>query len=344
LFFNRSFWGGFFVPIYRGNLGVLFKIFEFDIFVTQNLLTFSSSVRYIVRRHGSQSNKQNMNILIGTDPEFALKDSTNRIVSAIPVLERGKNDKIDLGEGAKIYYDNVLAEANIDPSASKEELKDRLKSLYQKSKVLLQNLKLSATASHEFGFLECLHEEAKRFGCDPELDLDMGGPAYPPEAEGGFRSAGGHIHIGGLEGQDIYEKARLIPILDILVGIPSVILDNDPTSLARKRLYGKAGRFRDTPYGIEYRTLSNYWLSCPELTEIIYDLTMESVNFYLTNKDDEVNGIVDRETVVNTINNADKETARQIVENLPVSQEIKERIFQLSANQYNDDIFQNWGI
>jgi hypothetical protein len=41
--------------------------------------------------------------------------------------------------------------------------------------------------------------------------------------------------------------------------------------LARK-LYGAAGRYRQPSYGVEYRTLSNFWLASPELVELVYDI------------------------------------------------------------------------
>lgn len=286
----------------------------------------------------------NKPILFGTDPEFALKNSENRIVSAIPILERDKSNKIDLGERNAIYFDNVLAEANIPPADSKEDLKAKLRTLYQKSKEILKGHKLLAIASHSFTDDECEHPEAKKFGCDPELDIDLGGPAYPPSPEGAFRSAGGHIHIGNFEKESIYDKLNLVYLMDLFVGVPGVLLDNDPTSLARKQLYGKAGRFRDTDYGLEYRTLSNFWLSCPELTEIIYDLTILATEIERSGEGERILANFNREDIANAINYCDKDLAKKIVDNLPMSAEIKQRIFDLSKREYSEDIFENWTI
>lgn len=52
----------------------------------------------------------------------------------------------------------------------------------------------------------------------------------------------------------------LIPLLDLFCGIPSILLDRSNGALLRRKLYGKAGDYRLTPYGIEYRTLSNFWI------------------------------------------------------------------------------------
>lgn len=283
------------------------------------------------------------NLTIGTDPEFALFDA-NRIVSAIPVLERGKDDKIDLGDGAAIYYDNTLAEANIAPASSREEFVNKLAGLYTKSKQLLGKHSLRAVASHNFSPEECEHPKAKEFGCDPELDVYDGGSKKFPQAGGKvFRSAGGHIHIGGIQGE-MEDKMPLVVLMDIFVGIPGVLMDNDPTSVARKVLYGKAGRFRNTPYGIEYRTMSNFWLSTPELSATIYDLTIFAANLFLDGMAFGIFEKIDVDKVANAINVGDKQVAAEIFNQLDIPQDLKDRVLQLSQTEYNSDIFSNWKI
>lgn len=286
------------------------------------------------------------NLLFGTDPEFAVRNNSNRIVSAIPVLERGKENKIFFDEKQQyaIYFDNVLAEGNVPPSASSSELKERLRTLYAKSKEVLRGHKLSAVASHTFDDAECDHPEAKRFGCDPELDAYIASAAYPPDGGHSFRSAGGHIHIGNLTTKEIEEKANLVFLLDIFVGVPSVILDNDPTSLDRKKLYGKAGRFRDTSYGLEYRVLSNFWLSSPELTDIIYDLTIYASVLFEEGKGQAILDSCDMQQVAEIINTANKESARKFIDNLGLPENLYNRIIELSQAEYSDDIFENWKL
>lgn len=132
--------------------------------------------------------------------------------------------------------------------------------------------------------------------------------------------------------------------MDILVGVPSVIMDTDPTSLARKQLYGKAGRFRNTKYGIEYRTLGNFWLSSPELTSIIYDLTILAAKTWEDDKAAELFAQIDQEQVINAINNGDKELAKSILDKLPIDNNLKARIVELSNNTYDGDIFKNWSV
>jgi len=45
--------------------------------------------------------------------------------------------------------------------------------------------------------------------------------------------------------------------MDVYVGLKCVALDNQPI---RRTKYGHAGRYRPTDYGIEWRTLSNFWI------------------------------------------------------------------------------------
>lgn len=61
----------------------------------------------------------------------------------------------------------------------------------------------------------------------------------------------------------------VIPMMDILVGIPSVLIDRDPDARIRRLVYGKAGCFRWQPHGLEYRTLSNFWLRSYWLMSLI---------------------------------------------------------------------------
>jgi hypothetical protein len=65
----------------------------------------------------------------------------------------------------------------------------------------------------------------------------------------------------------------LIPLMDLIVGIPSVLIDRDKNAKERRKLYGRAGDFRYQPHGIEYRTLSNFWIKSYHLMSLILGLT-----------------------------------------------------------------------
>jgi hypothetical protein len=62
--------------------------------------------------------------------------------------------------------------------------------------------------------------------------------------------------------------------MDLFVGLPSTILDEDDQ---RKNVYGTPGRFRLKPYGVEYRSLSNYWIKDGYLIDMVLNGTKKAV-------------------------------------------------------------------
>ncbi len=132
------------------------------------------------------------------------------------------------------------------------------------------------------------------------------------------RSAGGHVHIGAEEkifsgkyevipvlnpdGSPVLDYNKhpvvkhkeilidnpafnvlknpdvLVPCLDIIVGNTAVLLDRDPGNTERRKNYGKAGEYRLPKYGLEYRTLSNFWLRGNPLFALMFGLVRQTVN------------------------------------------------------------------
>jgi len=54
---------------------------------------------------------------------------------------------------------------------------------------------------------------------------------------------------------------------DYLLGVWSVLHDTD---MRRRELYGAAGAYRPKKYGVEYRTMSNFWLRSPQLMREVH--------------------------------------------------------------------------
>ena len=69
----------------------------------------------------------------------------------------------------------------------------------------------------------------------------------------------------------------MIKMMDIYLGLPSIVKDRDER---RRSLYGKAGCFRLTPYGFEYRVLSSAMMATPELVEFVYNQTMKAIDAF----------------------------------------------------------------
>lgn len=299
------------------------------------------------------------NYTIGSDPEMVILQG-GKPVCSIPVLEnRGKDDKIDLGDGATIYYDNALCEGTIKPADNAEGLVESFRDLFTKASIYLKpkNAQIAAIASVDFPIqsLES-YPAAMMFGCDPEADMwekcECPPPFCPPDS--GFRSAGGHIHIGRKDYKtadesafliDINSKVRVIRAMDVIVGTALTAIENDPSAPARKQLYGKPGRARYAlPYGVEYRTPSNGWTAMPEKVKLIFDMTMFALDFAQENANmlDDKKGLPFDE-IIDIINTGDSNRAYSIIHNLP-NNGFLSRIKDLANLPYNPIVTENYAI
>lgn len=113
-----------------------------------------------------------------------------------------------------------------------------------------------------------------------------------------------HIHVGYPD-NNIDTSLAILHYIDAFVGIPSIIYDTD---VERRNLYGKAGCFRLQPYGLEYRTLSSFWIANPSRLRFIWKQIMHALYAY-------EHGYVlpDSNLTRNTINNNDIDTAKSLI-------------------------------
>lgn len=218
----------------------------------------------------------------GSDPEFCLINNEKKLISAIGLIPGNKKNKQEIN-GNYFYNDNVLAECNMKPGYSKEETIANLREIIQTYHQIIAGNKLFCIATIEYPEDQLLPPEAKEIGCDPETccyDLCDHHPDRDLFKTTNVRTSGGHIHVGHqmLTTPSSINRYRFIRMMDLFVGIPSVFLDQDPTSKDRRAIYGEPGRFRKQKHGAEYRSLSNFWLVHPEIAETIYDLTAIAVN------------------------------------------------------------------
>jgi phiEco32-like amidoligase-type 2 protein len=297
-------------------------------------------------------------LTVGSDPELLLRNrKTGEIVSAIDVLKQGKDNKIDLGNGIPVYYDNVLVETNVPYAASAKELVKNVKGTFLRiAKYIGKEYELLAQASHTFATEQCQHEDARVFGCNPEYCAYNVETVAPPTNEDGntFRSAGGHIHVGrsdfnSVKNQnnefllDPFSKLEMVKVMDLVVGLSIALVDNDPTSPARKKLYGNAGRHRPTPYGVEYRTPGNYWLSNPELTELVYDLTEYAAGLVREGKHKELLASFNSDEVIEAINTNNKGNAAKLLAKVNLPASLMKRV-QVQAKKPVVPLYEAWGI
>lgn len=231
---------------------------------------------------------------IGCDPEyFGIREG--QLVAMIPFVEGTKENPLPLKNGGFVMRDNVAVEFGIPPAHTVNEWVQNINTTLEDMKQYLpEDIDLLPIPSAYFPRKELKHNEAKKFGCDPDFNAWSGDQNQPPEgcSTSTFRSCGGHIHIGYIKGSgndfllDDYGKMRVIRLMDCFHGMVSTILDNSEEAIARRKLYGKAGCFRPTDYGVEYRTLSNFWCQTNTLKRLMYFLVDDVLTAVRENNDE----------------------------------------------------------
>lgn len=252
------------------------------------------------------------NITIGADPELFITKN-NSVVSAVDLIPGTKKKPWkaeDMPEGFALQTDNVLAEFNIPPVdnmdkfvCSIEYMKDYIRK-YVKTIDPAYDIKCSA--SEILPVEELQSKQALRFGCD--VDYNTYTESANPKPQGAttnLRSAGFHIHVGYTY-PNIETSLTLIKYLDMYLGIPSVVIDPDSK---RRSLYGKAGCFRLTSYGFEYRTLSSVMMKDVKTLQFVWEQLMLAINAY-----EEEWYLMNSTEVQDIINNSDVNAAKQAIE------------------------------
>ena len=203
-------------------------------------------------------------IKLGTDPELYIANDTE-VVSAEGLIGGTKKaPKYITEEGHAIQEDNVMVEFNTPPCSSAEEFTKEINVVltYLEATLGLQNLRLHYSASEVLDPKYLKTKQAQQFGCEPDFNAYLRCANTPPEPSSALRTAGGHIHVGYPNAGDVGQVEDIVRAMDLFLGLPSVIMDQDDR---RKTMYGKAGAFRFKDYGLEYRTLSNFWIYTDEL-------------------------------------------------------------------------------
>lgn len=292
-------------------------------------------------------------ITVGCDPELMIQDKkSGQLKSAIKIL-KGRKHEPEKVDGGFVHSDNVNLEFNCAPAKTAAEFAKNIGKVIKESNRLVgKSNVLIVRASANFPKSELDDAEAKEFGCEPDYDAWKLKVNKPPKeaAASPFRTCGGHIHVGmtpkskKLLSEDM-GKIRTIKMMDLVLGTLSVILDSDPTSMERRALYGGAGAHRPKSYGVEYRSIGNFWVKSPELVELMHDLTVFSVQVCLDNADEALIKSVGEEKIRTTINSSDKTAAKKIFSEtltqiLPSS--VLKKIQALEGKQF--DFYKEWNL
>ena len=219
-------------------------------------------------------------ITLGADPEFFVRDGrTGTTVPIIGLLGGTKGKALPIpgldAEGFGMQEDNVMAEYNIPavrtPRGFARSVVEGWNKVADFVRTKQPNLEPDiGRAARLFTLEQLAHPQAATFGCSPDFSAYTQGqplpspdPAQLMDDGGAWRFAGGHVHLGVETAAPDFIVAQFA---DVFMGLPSVALDKQGM---RRTLYGSAGRYRPTSYGIEYRTLSNFWIWDEDLAEQI---------------------------------------------------------------------------
>jgi len=211
-------------------------------------------------------------VTIGADPEFFLCDEMDyEIITALDLVEGTKEKPLPLDKslepGFNYHRDNVMIEVGIPPTSDVYKFADNIATAIQWANHRVheasdedQSLAIYRNASvMQFEEEDLTDPRAREFGCEPDNDAYEGGAQRqaPDGIMGNWRTAGGHVHIGTDKGFNCPEFIVAL-LCDAYIGI------NHPNDGVHKgeqpyMHYRRPGLYRTKPYGIEYRTPSNYW-------------------------------------------------------------------------------------
>lgn len=204
-------------------------------------------------------------LTFGADPELFVINREGEFVSAEGLIPGTKEEPYKV-EGGAVQVDGVAAEFNIDPVTTFSDFKKNIRGVQKQLKAMLPkgyDLVCTPTAVFSEDAWSTVPEQSKILGCSPDYNAWTKRPNPSPKGREGVRHAGGHIHIGWTNGATTADESYvnacidLVRQLDWYLGAWSVLKDPDTE---RRTAYGKAGSLRFKPYGVEYRTLSNFWL------------------------------------------------------------------------------------
>jgi hypothetical protein len=294
---------------------------------------------------------------IGCDPELFLQKN-GQYVASQRYIHGTKKKPLQLKNGGFAMRDNVAAEFGVPPAVTCMGWEQIIRTTLADLDTLLPgNVKLTPVASAHFPKKQLRHRECKEFGCEPDFNawtMSINAIDNVEAAKDTFRSCGGHIHIGAVDGgectflYDLDNKGQLIRTMDCIHGLLSTVLDRMPESIERRKLYGRAGCFRPTSYGVEYRTLSNFWIKSPRLVTLMFFLTRDALAIVKAGESNKLINTIGGDAVQRIINEGDVDEATDMIDQV-VDDYLSHTSMQLydnlrSVDLPNLDFYNEWEI
>lgn len=303
-------------------------------------------------------------IVFGCDPEFFFSKKgkiigSEKIINLetgleyIPASSARPNNSNTVGNiKGKIIVDGVQAELNPRPNTCRANLANELSYCFRAikeelAKDPLLSVEFKPTVKVTQKELKTLNPKSQVFGCAPSMNTEgeskikVNAKSYP------YRSAGGHIHIGAQDDhikKVIQQADKIIPMLDIVLGNTCVLIDKDPGNKERRKVYGRAGEYRMPSHGIEYRTLSNFWLQSYPLMSFVMSMTRYAVSVVEKGYEKEFFSLVNMKDIHKAINTNNQKLAKRNFD------KIKDKLLEINndsvesfpINKYNIKAFETF--
>jgi hypothetical protein len=256
----------------------------------------------------------------GADPELMLTKN-GEYVAVQPYVLGTKEEPQPLPYGGNAQRDNVAIEFGIVPAKSSAEFVMNIgNTISDLIDILPEDVNLNVIASALFPGSELTHPECNLFGCNEDYNAWTMLPNDAPSTKGHrrLRCCGGHFHTGYVVGsgfdflKDKDGKGSFIRALDATIGQISTILDDNKEAIDRRKLYGKAGCYRETDYGVEYRTMSNFWIKSPRLVELVYSVVGDTLEIVRDHEAIDLIGMLGPKNICDAINNGDADASHHM--------------------------------
>jgi hypothetical protein len=193
-----------------------------------------------------------------------------------------------------------------------------------------QDISRAVTIKLSQSDIEKLPASSRVLGCNPSLNVYGYEPISVDPVDYPYRSAGGHIHFGTQDNNAgnklkavLRDTETTVRLLDAICGNTCVLIDRDRGNKKRREVYGRAGEHRLPDHGLEYRTLSNFWVFDYVLVSFVMGLARQAIHIayesYYRNKEgvrvqgrnyaQELLSLLNEQDVRDAINNNDKKLA-----------------------------------
>jgi hypothetical protein len=254
-------------------------------------------------------------LTLGADPEiFAFKG--NKLLPAYMFLPPKGNGRLQYWDGFQAEFKFLFGyrcQNNLvkNTRESLRTLDNTLKAKYPDAHLSLINVVKIPQET-----LTKADPQYVMLGCEPSFNAyKMFGKPVENPRKLTVRFAGGHMHFGGWYTHPSY--AKIVKTLDKILGVWAVGAARFTDTSIRRQYYGMAGEYRtphysaDETYGVEYRTLSNFWLASPGVMQATWDLGRMCVKLGMSRR----SGlwVSSEDEVVDTINNCDTDQAARII-------------------------------